>query len=87
MKHLKQFESFSKIWESSDTFTPEEAIEIYSENRWKWDRARNQYYEIITGDQFTMKELEKYYPNWTIEDFKKVYLAMEGELPEEEDYS
>ena len=52
-----------------------------------WNMARDQYYHIIIGDQFTMKELEEYYPNWTVEDFKEVYLAMEGELPEEEDYS
>ena len=31
-----------------------------------------------------MEELKEYYPNWGIEDFKEVYLAMEGELPEED---
>jgi hypothetical protein len=29
-----------------------------------------------------LKEIEEFYPNFTIEDFKEVYLAMEGELPE-----
>jgi hypothetical protein len=46
--------------------------------------AVDQYYNVITGVQGAMEELEQYYPNWTIEDFKEVYLAMEGELPEEE---
>ena len=87
MKHLKQFESFSKILENSNEQTTEQVIDKYKQTPALWNWARNQYYNIITGDQFTMKELEKYYPNWTIEDFKKVYLAMEGELPEEEDYS
>ena len=49
-----------------------------------WDMAKNQYYYVITGDEYTMEELKEYYPNWTVDDFKEVYLAMEGELPEEE---
>ena len=49
-----------------------------------WMMAVDQYYNVITGVQGAMEEIEQYYPNWTIEDFKEVYLAMEGELPEEE---
>lgn len=48
-----------------------------------WDMAKNQYYYLITGDEYTMEELKEYYPNWTVDDFKEVYLAMEGELPED----
>lgn len=28
-------------------------------------------------------QIESRYPGWTLEDFKEVYLAMEGELPDE----
>jgi len=49
-----------------------------------WNMARDQYYNVITGSEMALKELEEFYPNWTIEDFKEVYIAMEGELPEEE---
>jgi hypothetical protein len=86
MKHIKQFESFSKILENSNEKTTEQVIDRYKQTPGLWNMARDQYYNIIIGDQFTMKELEQYYPNWTVEDFKEVYLAMEGELPEEEDY-
>jgi len=44
--------------------------------------ARDQYYNVITGSEMALKEIEEYYPNWTIEDFEEVYLAMEGELPD-----
>ena len=84
MKHIKLFESFSKIYENSGEKTTEEVIDGYKKTPGLWNMARDQYYYIITGDEYTMKELEQYYPNWTIEDFKEVYLAMEGELPEEE---
>jgi len=87
MKHLKQFESFSKILENNSEKTTEQVIEKYKQMPSLWNMARDQYYDIIIGDQFTMKELEEYYPNWTVEDFKEVYLAMEGELPEEEDFT
>ena len=46
--------------------------------------AKDQYYNVVLGSEMALKELEEFYPNWTIEDFKEVYLAMEGELPEEE---
>lgn len=39
--------------------------------------AVDQYYNVITGVQGALEEIEEYYPNWTIEDFKEVYLAME----------
>ena len=47
-----------------------------------WNMARDQYYNVITGSEMALKEIEEFYPNWTIEDFKEVYIAMEGELPE-----
>lgn len=84
MKHLKQFESFSKIYENSGEKTTEEVIEKYKQMPGLWNMARDQYYNVITGSEMALKELEEFYPNWTIEDFKEVYLAMEGELPEEE---
>lgn len=84
MKHIKLFESFSKIYENSGVKTKEEVIAKYQQMPGLWNMARDQYYNIITGDEYTMEELKDYYPNWTIEDFKEVYLAMEGELPEEE---
>ena len=83
MKHLKQFESFSKIYENSGK-TTEEVIEKYKQMTGLWNMARDQYYNIIIGDEYSMEELKEYYPNWTIENFKEVYLAMEGELPEED---
>jgi len=39
---------------------------------------------LISGSIAALEEIQEYYPNWTIEDFKEVYLAMENELPEEE---
>ena len=83
MKHLKQFESFSKIYENSGK-TTEEVIEKYKQMPGLWNMAKDQYYNIIIGDEYSMEELKEYYPNWTIDDFKEVYLAMEGELPEED---
>ena len=84
MKHIKLFESFSKIYENNVEKTTEEVIARYKQTPGLWNMAKDQYYNIITGDEYTMEELKEYYPNWTIEDFKEVYLAMEGELPEEE---
>ena len=83
MKNLKTFESFSKIYESSGEKTTEEVIAKYQQMPGMWDMAKNQYYYVITGDEYTMEELKEFYPNWTVDDFKKVYLAMEGELPED----
>ena len=80
MKNLKTFESFSKIYESSGEKTTEEVIAKYQQMP---GMAKNQYYYVITGDEYTMEELKEYYPNWTVDDFKEVYLAMEGELPED----
>ena len=83
MKHLKQFESFSKIYENSGEKTTEEVIARYKQTPAMWDMAKNQYYYVITGDEYTMEELIEFYPNWTVDDFKEVYLAMEGELPQD----
>jgi len=83
MKHLKQFESFSKIYENSGEKTPEQVIARYKETPALWNMARDQYYNVISGSRGALEEIQEYYPNWTIEDFKEVYLAMEGELPEE----
>ncbi len=84
MKNIKTFESFSKIYENSSEKTTEEVIAKYKQMPGLWDMARDQYYYIIIGDENTMEELKEYYPNWTVDDFKEVYLAMEGELPEED---
>jgi hypothetical protein len=87
MKHLQKFESFesfSKIYENSGEKTTEEVIAKYKQMPGLWNMARDQYYNIIIGDEYSMEELKEYYPNWTIENFKEVYLAMEGELPEED---
>ena len=83
MKNLKTFESFSKIYESSGEKTTEEVIAKYQQMPGMWDMAKNQYYYAITGDEYTMEELKEFYPNWTVDDFKEVYLAMEGELPQD----
>ena len=83
MKHIKKFESFSRVYESSGEKTTEEVIEKYQQMPGLWNMARDQYYNLITGDEYTMEELKEFYPNWTVDDFKKVYLAMEGELPED----
>lgn len=80
MKHLKQFESFSKVWESNEPKTTENVIKNYKENPKLWMMASNDYYNIITGEGDD--QIKSLYPNWTLEDFKEVYLAMEGELPE-----
>ena len=84
MKNLKTFESFSKIYESSGEKTTEEVIAKYQQMPGLWNMAKDQYYNVVLGSEMALKELEEFYPNWTIEDFKEVYLAMEGELPEEE---
>lgn len=80
MKHLKQFESFSKVLESNEAKTTENVIKNYKENPKLWMMASNDYYNIITGEGDD--QIKSLYPNWTLEDFKEVYLAMEGELPE-----
>lgn len=82
MKILKKFESFSRVNENSDVKTTQEVIEKYKEMPGLWNMARDQYYNVITGNEMALKEIEEFYPNWTIEDFKEVYLAMEGELPD-----
>ena len=42
-----------------------------------------QYSDRLVVCKIQWKQLYKsLYPNWTLEDFKEVYLAMEGELPE-----
>ena len=84
MKHIKQFGSFSKLYENSGPKTTEQVIVNYKKEPRLWMMASDQYYNVITGVQGALEEIEQYYPNWTIEDFKEVYLAMEGELPEEE---
>lgn len=82
MKNLKKFESFSRVNENSGNKTTQEVIEKYKQTPSLWNMARDQYYNVITGSEMALKEIEEYYPNWTIEDFKEVYLALEGELPE-----
>ena len=82
MKILKKFETFSRFNENSGNKTTQEVIEKYNQMPGLWNMARDQYYNVITGSEMALKELEEFYPNWTIEDFKEVYLAMEGELPE-----
>ena len=82
MRKLKKFESFSRVNENSGDKTTQEVIEKYKQMTGLWNMARDQYYNVITGSEMALKELEEFYPNWTIEDFKEVYLAMEGELPE-----
>jgi len=82
MKKLKKFESFSRVNENSGNKTTQEVIEKYKQTPSLWNMARDQYYNVITGSEMALKEIEEYYPNWTIENFKEVYLALEGELPE-----
>jgi len=82
MKNLKKFESFSRFNENSGNKTTQEVIEKYKQTPSLWNMARDQYYNVITGSEMALKEIEEYYPNWTIEDFEEVYLAMEGELPD-----
>ena len=82
MKILKKFESFSRVNENSDVKTTQEVIEKYKEMPGLWNMARDQYYNVITGNEMALKEIEEFYPNWTIEVLKEVYLAMEGELPD-----
>ncbi len=84
MKNIKTFESFSKIYENSGEKNTQKVINRYKQIPGLWNMVRDQYYNIIIGDKYLMEELKEYYPNWTIEDFKEVYLAMEGELPEED---
>jgi hypothetical protein len=83
MKSMKN-ESFSKIYENSGEKTTEEVIAKYQQMPGLWNMAKDQYYNVITGSEMALKELEEFYPNWTIEDFKEVYLALEGEIPEED---
>ena len=83
MRKLKKFESFSRVNENSGDKTTQEVIEKYKQMPGLWNMARDQYYNVITGSEMALKEIEEFYPNWTIEDFKEVYLAIEGELPEE----
>ena len=82
MRKLKKFESFSRVNENSGDKTTQEVIEKYKQMPGLWNMARDQYYNVITGSEMALKEIEEFYPNWTIEDFKEVYLAMEGERPE-----
>ena len=82
MRKLKKFESFSRVNENSGDKTTQGVIEKYKQMPGLWNMARDQYYNVITGSEMALKEIEEFYPNWTIEDFKEVYLAMEGELPE-----
>lgn len=82
MKILKKFETFSRFNENSGNKTTQEVIEKYKQMPGLWNMARDQYYNVITGSEMALKEIEEFYPNFTIEDFKEVYLAMEGELPE-----
>lgn len=70
------------INENSGDKTTQEVIEKYKQMPGLWNLARDQYYNVITGSEMALKEIEEFYPNFTIEDFKEVYLAMEGELPE-----
>jgi hypothetical protein len=70
------------INENSGDKTTHEVIEKYKQMPGLWNLARDQYYNVITGSEMALKEIEEFYPNFTIEDFKEVYLAMEGELPE-----
>ena len=84
MKNIKTFESFSKVNESGITKTPQTVIDRYKQVPQMWNMAKDQYYNIISGSPEAMEELSQYYPGWTIDNFKEVYLAMEGELPEEE---
>ena len=61
MKHLKQFESFSKIYENSGEKTTEEVIAKYQQTPGLWNMAKDQYYNVITGSEMALKELEEYY--------------------------
>ena len=81
MKILKKFKSFSMVNENSGHKTTQEVIERYKKMPGLWNMARDQYYNVISGSEMALKEIEEFYPNWTIEDFEEVYLAMEGELP------
>ena len=78
MKYLKQFESFS------ESKTTKDVIAKYQQMPGLWNMAKDQYYNVILGSESALDEIKEFYPNWTIDDFKEVYLAMEGELPEEE---
>ena len=85
MKILKKFETFSTapiIKDLPNKRSTQEVIEKYNQMPGLWNMARDQYYNVITGSEMALKEIEEFYPNWTIEDFKEVYIAMEGELPE-----
>ncbi len=93
MKYLKIFESFSKINEKNiNKRNVENTIDKFKKDAGSWNSVKMQYLGIITEDFYvkaksspevfiSMKELSKYYPGWTIDEFKEVYLAVEGELP------
>lgn len=76
MKILKKFETFSTapiIKDLPNKRSTQEVIEKYNQMPGLWNMVRDQYYNVITGSEMALKELEE---------FKEVYLAMEGELPE-----
>ena len=49
----------------------------------KGDELKTITFQDWVKSKFAMKELSKYYPGWTIDEFKEVYLAVEGELPKD----
>ena len=93
MKYIKIFESFSKVNESSKR-NVEDLIKKLKKDPSKWASLKKQYLSIVTEDFYvkanespevfiSMKELDKYYPGWTIEEYKEVYVALEGKLPKD----
>ena len=93
MKYIKVFESFSKVNESSKR-NVEDLIKKLKKDPSKWASLKKQYLAIVTEDFYvkanespevfiSMKELNKYYPGWTIEEYKEVYVALEGKLPKD----
>jgi hypothetical protein len=92
MKYLKIFESFSKVNEKISERKIEDVINKFKKDSYNWNIAKRQFIGVITEDFYvkanespevfiSMKELREFYPNWTTDDFKEVYLALEGELP------
>ena len=61
MKVLKKFESFSRFNENSGNKTTQEVIEKYKQTPSLWNMARDQYYNVITGSEMALKEIEEYY--------------------------
>jgi hypothetical protein len=55
MKNLKTFQSFSKLNENNGQKTTEEVIARYKQTPAMWDMAKNEYYHLITGDEYTME--------------------------------